>query len=76
MYQIATKLPNGHKIYQMAVIYSKWPQKMPNFFHSKALQNLPKFLVLKRTIWQTLIGTRIANERTLNDFNFEGWTSH
>jgi hypothetical protein len=23
--QITTKLPNGHKIYHMAVIYSKWP---------------------------------------------------
>jgi hypothetical protein len=25
IYQIATKLPNGHKIYQMAVLNSKWP---------------------------------------------------
>jgi hypothetical protein len=25
MYQIATKLPNGRNIFQMTVIYSKWP---------------------------------------------------
>jgi hypothetical protein len=25
LYQMATKLPNGLEIYQMAVIYSKWP---------------------------------------------------
>jgi hypothetical protein len=25
MYQITTKLPNGHNINKMAVIYSKWP---------------------------------------------------
>jgi hypothetical protein len=24
IYHIATKLPNGHKMYQMAVLYSKW----------------------------------------------------
>jgi hypothetical protein len=24
-YQMTTKLPNGHKIYQMAVMCSKWP---------------------------------------------------
>jgi hypothetical protein len=45
-------LPNGQKLYQMAVKYSKWPQNIPNGrkifqmaikyannFHSKALQN-------------------------------------
>jgi hypothetical protein len=32
LYQIATKLPNGHKMFQIAVIYS-------NLFYS----NLPKF---------------------------------
>jgi hypothetical protein len=39
----------------MAVIYSKWAWIMyTNIFHSKALQNLPKwgFLVWKNTIWQ------------------------
>jgi hypothetical protein len=25
MYQMNTKCPNGHKMYQMAVKYSKWP---------------------------------------------------
>jgi hypothetical protein len=24
-YQMTTKLPNGHKIFQMAVVYSKFP---------------------------------------------------
>jgi hypothetical protein len=31
---MATKLPNGHKIYQTAIEY-------PNLFHSKALKNYP-----------------------------------
>jgi hypothetical protein len=35
IYQIATKLSNGHKIYQMVVLYSKWPQKIPTFFISR-----------------------------------------
>jgi hypothetical protein len=35
MHQIATELPNEHKIYQMAIEYT-------NLFHSKALKNLPK----------------------------------
>jgi hypothetical protein len=48
IYQIYTKLRNSPKIYQMAVIYSKWPWNCTNIFHSKALQNLPKlgYLVL------------------------------
>jgi hypothetical protein len=46
MYQIATKLPNYHKINEMAVIYSKWRQNVPNIFYSKVLQNLPKLGVL------------------------------
>jgi hypothetical protein len=25
IYQTATKFPNGHSIFEMAVIYSKWP---------------------------------------------------
>jgi hypothetical protein len=29
--KFATKLPNGHTIYQMAVIYSKWPYNIPTF---------------------------------------------
>jgi hypothetical protein len=32
IYQIATKLPNGHKMYQMAVIYSKCQKIIPTFF--------------------------------------------
>jgi hypothetical protein len=43
MYQIATKSPNGHKMYLMALLYSKWPKNMPTFFHYKVLENLPKF---------------------------------
>jgi hypothetical protein len=55
IYQIVTKSPTGHKIYVpngrniflMAIEYN-------NLFHSKAHQNLPKFvsLVLKYAIWQ------------------------
>jgi hypothetical protein len=41
--QITTTLPNGHKIYQMAVKYSKRPLNIPTFSNSKVLQNLPKF---------------------------------
>jgi hypothetical protein len=43
-----TKLPLNYQMaitymYQMAVIYSKWPQnRYTNLFHSKTLQNLPK----------------------------------
>jgi hypothetical protein len=46
-YQMSTKLLNGHKLYQMAVTYSK-------SLHSKALQNIPNlgFFILKYTIWQ------------------------
>jgi hypothetical protein len=40
-------IPNGHNIFQMAIKYT-------SIFHSRALQNLPKFgfLVRKHTIWQ------------------------
>jgi hypothetical protein len=53
---MAIKIPNGRKIYQMAVKYTKWQLNKPNGrkifqmtikytnnFHSKALQTLPKF---------------------------------
>jgi hypothetical protein len=44
IYQIAAKLPNGHKAYQITVAYYKWPQNTyTNLFHSKALQNLPNW---------------------------------
>jgi hypothetical protein len=43
IYQIATKSPNGHTMFQMAVLYSKWPKNTPTFFHNKVLENLPKF---------------------------------
>jgi hypothetical protein len=40
-YQITTTLPNGHKIYQMAVIYLfQMTFKYTNIFNSKALRNL------------------------------------
>jgi hypothetical protein len=42
-YQIATKVTNGLTIYQMAVIYAKWPINIPFFFfprHSKIYPNL------------------------------------
>jgi hypothetical protein len=31
IYQIAAKLPNGHKAYQITVAYYKWPQNIPTF---------------------------------------------
>jgi hypothetical protein len=30
IYQITINIPNGHKIYQMATRYTKWPQDIPN----------------------------------------------
>jgi hypothetical protein len=40
-------VPNGHKISQMSVKYSKWPYYVNiNIFQSKALQNLPKLVYL------------------------------
>jgi hypothetical protein len=57
IYQIATKLPKGHKMFQMVLIYSEWPKNITNLFHSNALQNLTKvsFLVWKYTIWQPCV---------------------
>jgi hypothetical protein len=60
MHQIITKLPNGPKIYQMAVIYiSQNAIKYTDTFHCKALQNLHKlgYIVLKIYRLATLIGT-------------------
>jgi hypothetical protein len=31
IYQCATKLPNGHKIYHITLIYSKWQLHIPTF---------------------------------------------
>jgi hypothetical protein len=60
IYQIATTLPNGHKIYQMAVVYSKWPQKYQPF----PFQGLPMFTQigifgLKTFHLATLLGTTV-----------------
>jgi hypothetical protein len=57
IYLIAAKLPNGHKMYQMDVIYQFQMaiEYIPTFsIWNKALQNLPKleFFVWKYTIWQ------------------------
>jgi hypothetical protein len=43
IYHIATKLPNGPKMYQTAVLYSKWPKNTPTNFPLKGLEKLPKF---------------------------------
>jgi hypothetical protein len=32
IYQMPTKLLNGHKMYQIAVKYSKWSYNIPSFF--------------------------------------------
>jgi hypothetical protein len=47
-------IPNGHKLYQMAIKYSKWSWNIPTFTikgHPKFTQNLA-FLVWKQTLWQ------------------------
>jgi hypothetical protein len=44
IYQITAKSPNGHNMYPIAVIYIfHMATEYTNVFHSKALQNLPKF---------------------------------
>jgi hypothetical protein len=43
IYQIANKLPNGHEIYQMAVIYSKWPWNMSTVSIPRATKIYPKW---------------------------------
>jgi hypothetical protein len=50
-YQIATTLPNDHRIYKMAVKYSKWPQNTPTFSLLRSWKIYPN-LVWKYTIWQ------------------------
>jgi hypothetical protein len=61
---MAINVPNGHKVYQMAIKYT-------NIFNSKTLPNLTKmgFLVLKYTIRQPCTSRlRIANAvRTVVD---------
>jgi hypothetical protein len=37
------KLPKGHKMYQMAVIYSKWPKNIPIFSISRPSQIYPNW---------------------------------
>jgi hypothetical protein len=46
--KLPQNIPNGHKIHKMAAKYFKTHRYA---YHSKALQNLPKF-VLKYTNWQ------------------------
>jgi hypothetical protein len=47
--QTGKNIPNGHKIYQIAINYFQQQKKRPNvnnyakIFHCKNLQNLPKF---------------------------------
>jgi hypothetical protein len=42
MYQFDTKLPNSHKMYQMAVKYSKWPKHLPTFSFPRPFKIYPK----------------------------------
>jgi hypothetical protein len=60
---------NDHKIYQMAINYTKWQQIRAKghkiyIFHCKTLQNLPKsgFLVWKYIIWQPWMSASIRTE--------------
>jgi hypothetical protein len=52
--KVATKLPNGHKMYQNGSNKFQMAIEFTNLFHSKALKNLPKlgFLLRKYAIWQ------------------------
>jgi hypothetical protein len=50
IYQITTKLPNGHKIYQMAVEILEMGIKCRNIFHSKSLQKLS---ILEFLVWKS-----------------------
>jgi hypothetical protein len=46
-------ISNGHKIYQMGVKYiDQMDIKISDIFHCKTLQNLPKLVEGKYTIWQ------------------------
>jgi hypothetical protein len=53
-YQNGKNIPNDHKLYQNVHKIYQIVLKHTNVFHSKALQNIPKFgyLVWKQTIWQ------------------------
>jgi hypothetical protein len=61
-------IPNYHKIYQSAIIYTKWHEifqiviKYTNIYHPKALQILPKFgiLGLKTNHLATLLGRQLG----------------
>jgi hypothetical protein len=43
IYQMATKLPNGHNIFQMPVMYSKWPYNIPILSISRPSKINPNF---------------------------------
>jgi hypothetical protein len=45
-YQIATKLHNGQTIYQMAVVYSKWPKNTPTFSTPRTSKIYPNWYFL------------------------------
>jgi hypothetical protein len=69
IYQIATNVPNGHKLYQMAVIYSKWPNNEPTFSIAR-----PSIIYPNYDFWFGLAtpdpGFRslLASFRVLSDF--------
>jgi hypothetical protein len=75
-YQMAIKIPNGCKIFQMTIKYT-------SIFHSKAFQNLPRLeiLVWKQTIWQpwfspfchaidSLIGEFSTGQKSTSQWHF------
>jgi hypothetical protein len=44
--KLATKIPNGHKLYQNGDKNTKRPRNAPNLYiHPKAFQNMPKYVV-------------------------------
>jgi hypothetical protein len=83
MYQNCGNIPNcryiDYHMYQMAIRWSKWPNNLPTFFHSKYFRNLPKlvFLVWKDTIWQPGVTVCSGNlHRTCPGCNLPIWKNH
>jgi hypothetical protein len=64
-YQNGKNIPNNHKIFQMALEYIKWPQKIPNdhIFHCKSHLKLPKlgFLFWKYATRQPCFTPRVLH---------------
>jgi hypothetical protein len=63
IYQIITKLPNGHKIYQMAMKYSKLAEKYTNIFHFKEIKIYKNWFSTKTCHLATLLAAKKLTEK-------------